>query len=70
MAPNDRIKKGRTEILAWSQRELAAALDIEQSSLSRWERGVAQPRPHHLRALALLFERPVSWFYEEEEVAA
>ena len=70
MAPSERIKRARREILGLSQRELAVALDIEPSSISRWERGIAQPRPHHLRAISLLAGRPVSWFYEEEGVAA
>lgn len=70
MAPSDRIKKARREVLGLTQRELSIALGIEVSNVSRWERGIAQPRPYHLRALSLLAEKPVSWFYEEEEIAA
>jgi transcriptional regulator with XRE-family HTH domain len=54
-----------------TQLELANALGIEPVNVSRWERGVAEPKLTNLRELAKLAEVPVSWFFgEREEVVA
>jgi DNA-binding transcriptional regulator YiaG len=66
MEPNDRIREARKKILGLSQGEFARVLGLDQATVSRWERSLSQPRPHHLRAIALLADRPVSWFYEED----
>lgn len=66
----NRIKEARTEHLAMTQRELAVALGIESVNVSRWERGVAEPRLPHLRRIAELSGLPVSWFFDESGVAA
>lgn len=61
----DRVKEARTKRLALTQRELASVLDIEPVNVSRWERGVAEPRLQHIRRLAEITGLPVSWFFEE-----
>lgn len=65
MVVADRVKELRTQRLALTQRELATALNIESVNVSRWERGVSEPRLAHLRALAALAGVPVSWFFED-----
>lgn len=66
----DRIKEARVRHLALTQRELAQQLDIEPVNVSRWERGVAEPRLQHVRLIAQLAGLPVSWFFDEPRVAA
>jgi transcriptional regulator with XRE-family HTH domain len=66
----DRIKEARVQHLAMTQRELATALQIESVNVSRWERGVAEPRLPHLRRIAEMSGLPVSWFFEETGVVA
>lgn len=65
MVVAERIKQARTEHLGLTQRELGDALGIDQVNVSRWERGIAEPRIKHLRELAVLAELPLSWFFEE-----
>lgn len=62
----ERVKKARTEVLCMTQREVAIALGIDQMTVSKWERGVSEPRPRQLRSLARLAELPISWFFENE----
>ena len=38
-----------------TQREVAAILGIEQSSVSKWERGLSKPRADKLPAIAKLY---------------
>lgn len=70
MAISNRIRKARLEILGLTQEELAVQLDVLAAQVSRWERGTVAPRPGNLRRLAVLAGKPVSWFYEDEQVAA
>lgn len=65
MTTSERIKHLREKQLVLTQRELADILNVEPVTISRWERGVVEPKPRHLRALAKLADRPVSWFFEE-----
>lgn len=65
MVIGDRIKEARTEYLAFTQRDLADKLGIDQINVSRWERGVSEPRLTHIRAIAKLAGLPVNWFFEE-----
>lgn len=46
------IIRERREALGLSQPELAAALDVKQQVVSRWETGASNPKLHHLVALA------------------
>lgn len=61
----DRIREARVQHLAFTQRELAQALEIESVNVSRWERGIAEPRLVHVRRIAELSGLPISWFFGE-----
>jgi transcriptional regulator with XRE-family HTH domain len=39
----------------WTQRHVAALLDISPVTIARWERGINLPYPYHLQALCTLF---------------
>jgi transcriptional regulator with XRE-family HTH domain len=53
--PNDRLRAAR-EQHGWTQQELADRIGISQSfTISRWESGVALPRPYYVRRLCDLF---------------
>lgn len=66
----ERILSVREKRLALTQEELGAKLGVGGVTVSRWERGIVEPRPRHLRALAALADLPVSWFFSGDEVAA
>jgi transcriptional regulator with XRE-family HTH domain len=67
----DRIREARTERLSYSQTELAQAIGLKHSqSVSNWERGISEPLPKHLRAIADVAGVPVAWFYNGDEEAA
>lgn len=55
----------RERQLGLTQKELGAALGVGQVTVSRWERGVVEPRTRHLRKLAELAGIPVSDFFTE-----
>jgi transcriptional regulator with XRE-family HTH domain len=70
MALSERIVEARLQKLSLTQSELAAQLGVESVTVSRWERGVVEPRPAVIRDLARLTGLPVSWFFSENgEVA-
>jgi DNA-binding XRE family transcriptional regulator len=52
----DNIKHLRTQVLALTRAELAAAIDVHPQTVYGWESGRYTPRPGHLRALARLAE--------------
>jgi tetratricopeptide (TPR) repeat protein/DNA-binding XRE family transcriptional regulator len=53
--PNDLLRVAR-EQQGWTQQELADRIGISQSfTISRWETGVALPRPYYIRRLCDLF---------------
>lgn len=62
----DRISEARKQHLALTQKELGAELGVDALTISRWERGIVEPRPRHLRRLAELTGLPVSWFFGED----
>lgn len=66
----DQILNIRERRLGLTQKELGEALDVGQVTISRWERGIVEPRPRHLRRLAALAEMPVSDFFDEPEKVA
>ena len=72
MSVGVQVRKARREHLGLTQRELAALLDIDSVNVSRWERGVAEPKLRYVRQLAQLAELPLTWFYvdEKDEAAA
>lgn len=63
----DRIKRVRRN-LSLTQEEFAAAIGVTARAVQRWEAGHA-PGPKQLRRIAELAEKPVAWFYEDEEAA-
>jgi transcriptional regulator with XRE-family HTH domain len=55
------------------QRDLAAALDTDATSVSRWERGKVVPSLEALVRLADALDQTVDWFYVDhsaDEIAA
>jgi transcriptional regulator with XRE-family HTH domain len=60
----------RTRQLALTQREFAALVGVEPVQVSRWENGKAEPRLAQVRKLAEVTGRPVSWFFDDEQVTA
>ena len=44
-------------VRSWSQSDLATRLGTAETTVSRWERGVALPRLDQFRQLCLEFER-------------
>lgn len=71
MSVGERIYEVRKTRLGLTQRDLADALEgrggkrPDPVSVSRWERGVAEPSLFYLRQIAELGEVPVSWFFDE-----
>jgi transcriptional regulator with XRE-family HTH domain len=63
-----RIREAR-EKASLSQAELAAELGVTTRAVQTWETGTRTPRPRLLRALAVVTERPVAWFFEGEQAA-
>jgi transcriptional regulator with XRE-family HTH domain len=59
----ERIRRARLE-REWTQGDLARALPgkVEPSQVSRWERGLVQPQPENLDAIAQALERDVAYF--------
>jgi transcriptional regulator with XRE-family HTH domain len=51
----------------WKQKHLAAEVDVEPITVSRWERGATRPDLDVLRHLAEATGKPVSYFVGGEE---
>lgn len=51
------VSDRRTE-LGWSQGDLAKRLDVFQQTVSRWESGLAHPRPRTVREIAMTLGLP------------
>lgn len=62
----DKIAEAREKRLALTQKELGEEMGVDAMTVSRWERGVVEPRPRHLRKLSDLTGLPVAWFFDEE----
>ena len=65
-----RIKKLRVEQLLLKQRELAAKLQVDPITVSRWERGVTKPSDLHRVLLARIGGGHPSDFLDDDEEAA
>jgi transcriptional regulator with XRE-family HTH domain len=70
VALSDRILEARKQHLSMTQSELAAQLGVEAVTVSRWERGVVEPRPGVIRQLSRLTGLSVGWFFSENGEAA
>lgn len=53
----EEIRKLRTEILHYSQQELAEMLGTDKGTVSRWERNEHIPRPFRIRQLLRLMRK-------------
>lgn len=61
-----RIATAREKHLSFTQKELGERMGVDAMTVSRWERGIVEPRPRHLRKLSEMTGLPVSWFFDEE----
>jgi transcriptional regulator with XRE-family HTH domain len=64
----ERIKTARAG-KGWKQKHLAAEVDVEPITVSRWERGATTPDLDVLRLVAEATGRPLSFFVEEAPAA-
>jgi transcriptional regulator with XRE-family HTH domain len=61
-----RIREARDE-KGWVQKQLAAAVHVEPTTISRWECGVHEPDLGKIDLLAEVLGKPVSFFVDEPE---
>lgn len=62
--------KAARDASGMTQRQLAAAVDVDPMLVSKWERAAHRPNDENLFALAHVLGVDVSWFYVEREPAA
>lgn len=62
----EKIRTARAE-KGWKQKHLAAEVDVEPITVSRWERGATRPDLNVLHQLAEATGKPVSYFVGGEE---
>src|SRR3954464_14806157 len=60
----EKIKAARAG-KGWKQKHLAAEVDVEPITVSRWERGATTPDLDVLRLVADATGRPLSYFVDE-----
>jgi transcriptional regulator with XRE-family HTH domain len=67
----ERIRAARTA-KGWKQKHLAAQVDVEPITVSRWERGATSPDLEVISQVAEVTGKPLSYFVgdENEQVAA
>src|SRR6478752_4288999 len=67
----EKIRTARAE-KGWKQKHLAAQVDVEPITVSRWERGATRPDLNVLHQLAEATGKPVSYFVggDEQETPA
>ncbi|HSE81707.1 MAG TPA: helix-turn-helix transcriptional regulator [Gaiellaceae bacterium] len=63
-----RIRSARTA-KGWKQKHLAAEVNVEPITVSRWERGATTPDFNALNLIAEATGRPVSYFLGEGDAA-
>jgi transcriptional regulator with XRE-family HTH domain len=64
----ERIREARAE-KGWKQKELAAEVEVEPITVSRWERGATTPDLDVLRLVADATGKPLSYFVSGGESA-
>ena len=62
----DRIRQARAA-KGWKQKNLAAEVEVEPITVSRWERGATTPDLDVLRLVAEATGRPLSYFVSDDE---
>jgi len=62
----EKIRTARAE-KGWKQKHLAAQVDVEPITVSRWERGATRPDLNVLHQLAEATGKPVSYFVGGDE---
>lgn len=62
----DRIREARAA-KGWKQKNLAAEVEVEPITVSRWERGATTPDLDVLRLVAEATGKPLSYFVSSEE---
>jgi transcriptional regulator with XRE-family HTH domain len=65
----ERIKAARAD-KGWKQKHLAAEVEVEPVTVSRWERGATTPDLDVLRLVANATGKPLSYFVAEPGAAA
>jgi transcriptional regulator with XRE-family HTH domain len=65
----DRIREARAS-KGWKQKNLAAEVEVEPITVSRWERGATTPDLDVLRLVAEATDRPLSYFVSDDEPPA
>ena len=65
----DRIREARAS-KGWKQKNLAAEVEVEPITVSRWERGATTPDLDVLRLVAEATGRPLSYFVSDDEPPA
>ena len=60
------LRKRRLQAAVPTQREVAKALGVENSAVSKWERGINKPRADKLPQLAKLYKCTVDELLGEE----
>lgn len=63
-----RIEKAR-KALGMKQAELAERLEVEQSTVSRWENGLAEPSITMLAKIAVACDVDLVYFFDDTEEA-
>jgi transcriptional regulator with XRE-family HTH domain len=61
----DRIREARAA-KGWKQKNLAAEVEVEPITVSRWERGATTPDLDVLRLVAEATGRPLSYFVSDD----
>ena len=65
----ERVRRARREA-ALTQNELAEVIGYSGRAVQTWEQGERTPRAHALREISKATNKPLSWFFMEEGVAA
>lgn len=63
------IRRARKNFLGMTQRELSIELGVNELTISKWERGVVEPRLRYVREIAKMAKLPFAWFFESEVAA-
>src|SRR5215213_1793973 len=61
----EKIKTARSD-KGWKQKHLAAHVEVEPMTVSRWERGATTPDLDVLRLVAEATEKPLSFFVADD----